>query len=257
MPKRKKGGHEAGLEMESGGMMRWLLTYADLITLLLAMFVILYAVVSSKPSVVQAIQAQLRAVFGPIPGNTQILPNQAANAGVHYKVLPGEPEQGGPGGVKKYPVKGTGGEIEKKLATALQPQIGANKVSIRKEARGLVISLLTDKVLFDIGDTKLKPEMRDILNRISNILKTYPQKQIVVEGHTDDLAVSAGKVRDNWELSALRATVVVSYLANVRGLDPGRLSAVGYSEYQPLVPNISETNRRLNRRVDIVITKLE
>ena len=82
MPKRRKGGHEAGLELESGGMMRWLLTYADLITLLLATFVILYATASAKSSVVlQEMMAQFRAVFGPIPGNTTILPSQSSNPG--------------------------------------------------------------------------------------------------------------------------------------------------------------------------------
>src|SRR5258708_24263501 len=97
MPKRRKGGHEAGLEMESGGMMRWLLTYADLITLLLATFVILFATATQSKPVVEEIKAQLRAVFGPIRGNTQILPNQSSNPREHYKVLPREPMEGGPG----------------------------------------------------------------------------------------------------------------------------------------------------------------
>ena len=259
MPKRKKGGHEAGLEMESGGMMRWLLTYADLITLLLATFVILYAVVSAKtPQAVEEIKAQIRAVFGPIPGNTQILPSQSSNAGDHYKVIPGEPEEGGPGGKKKpTPKQGTGGDIEGEIRSKLQQQLGANKVSIRKEARGLVVSLLTDKVLFDLGDYHLKKEMKGILDKVAVVLKGHPDKQIVVEGHTDDLSIATGKIRDNWQLSALRATSVVEYFVTEKGLDPSRLSAAGYGEYQPLVPNISEANRRLNRRVDIVIMKVD
>ncbi len=259
MPKRKKGGHEAGLELESGGMMRWLLTYADLITLLLATFVILYALASTKSAVqLQEVMAQFRAVFGPIPGNTQILPNQSSNPGETYKVIPGEPQEGGPGGPKSpRPVKGTGGEIANQIKGALRQQLGANKVSIRKEARGLVISLATDKVLFDLGDTKIKPEMKEILNEVAGVLKQYPDRQIVVEGHTDDLAIQTTKLPSNWELSALRATAVVKYLVTEKGLDPSRFSAAGYGEYQPLVPNISEANRRLNRRVDIIITKLD
>src|SRR5579859_7568566 len=100
MQKRRKGGHEAGLELESGGMMRWLLTYADLITLLLATFIILFATATQSKTVVEEIKAQIRAVFGPIPGSTTILPVPAANQGVHYKIIPGEPEEGGPGGNK-------------------------------------------------------------------------------------------------------------------------------------------------------------
>src|SRR5262245_29262523 len=105
MPKRKKGGHEAGLEMESGGMMRRLLTYADVVTLLLATFVILYATAVSSKVVVDEIKAQIRTVFGPIPGNPSILQNQSANPGDHYKIIPGEPLEGGPEGpVKPKPV---------------------------------------------------------------------------------------------------------------------------------------------------------
>ena len=258
MPKRKKGGHEAGLELESGGMMRWLLTYADLITLLLATFIILYATQSQSKAIVEEIKAQIRAVFGPIPGNTQVLPSPSSNAGDHYRILPAEPEEGGPGGPKSpKPVEGTGGEIAKQIKGALKQQLGANKVRIRKEARGLVISLLTDKVLFDLGDIKIKAEMREVLDQVAKVLKQHPDKQIVVEGNTDDLAIQTAKFPSNWDLSALRATAVVKYLVIERGLDPSRFSAAGYGEYNPLVPNISEANRRINRRVDIVITKLD
>ncbi len=257
MPKRKKGGHEAGLEMESGGMMRWLLTYADLITLLLAMFVILYATASTKSTVVlQEMMAQFRAVFGPIPGNTTILPSQSSNPGENYKIIPGEPREGGPVGGPARPTPVSLGEIVGSKHPAFQRLLGANKVSIRKESRGLVISLLTDKVLFDLGDTHIKPEMHEVLNEIADILKKESDKKIAIEGHTDDLAITTSKIPSNWELSALRATAVVKYFVTEKGLDPSRFSAAGYAEYQPLVPNISEANRRINRRVDIVIMNL-
>ena len=257
MPKRKKGGHEAGLEMESGGMMRWLLTYADLITLLLAMFVILYATASTKSTVVlQEMMAQFRAVFGPIPGNTTILPSQSSNPGENYKIIPGEPREGGPIGGPSKPTPVSLGDIAGPKHPAFQRLLGANKVSVRKEARGLVISLLTDKVLFDLGEARIKPEMHEVLNDIADILKKQSDKKIAVEGHTDDLAITTSKIPSNWELSALRATAVVKYFVMEKGLDPSRFSAAGYAEYQPLVPNISEANRRINRRVDIVIMNL-
>jgi chemotaxis protein MotB len=257
MPKRKKGGGES-MEMESGGGMRWLLTYADLITLLLALFVILFAMASSNPVQKIAIMAQFRRVFGPIEGSPALLTAQGANNGDHYKIIPGEPEEGGPGGPKKPTAPAEKGKsIEGELRAKLQFQIGANKVSIRKEARGLVISLLTDKVLFDLGDTRLKPEMKGVLNDIAEVLQHHPDKQIAVEGHTDDLAIQSAKVPSNWELSALRATSVVKYFVTNAGMDPSRFSAAGYAEYQPLVPNISEANRRINRRVDIIILKLD
>lgn len=257
MPKRKKSGG-GSMELESAGGMRWLLTYADLITLLLALFVILFAMASSNPIQKIAIMAQFRRVFGPIEGAPHLLTAQGANNGDHYKIIPGEPEEGGPGGPKKPtapPEKGK--TIEAELKEKLQFQIGANKVSIRKEARGLVISLLTDKVLFDLGDTRLKPEIKGVLDDIAEVLQHHPDKQIAVEGHTDDLAIQSAKIPSNWELSALRATSVVKYFVTYKGMDPSRFSAAGYAEYQPLVPNISEANRRINRRVDIIILKLD
>lgn len=251
MPKRRAGGKEAGIELESAGMMRWLLTYADMITLLLALFIILYALASSQNRVVlQEMMAQFRSVFGPIPGNTTILPSQSSNAGDHYKIIPGEPEEGGPGGKEKPNVANVANHV-------LVRPLGANKVSIRKEARGLVISLLTDKVLFDLGDYRIKPEMREVLNDVAIILNKFPRNQVAIEGHTDDLTIKTNKISSNWELSSLRATSVVKYLVMEKGLDPSRFSAAGYAEYQPLVPNISESNRRINRRVDIVIMKLD
>jgi chemotaxis protein MotB len=104
---------------------------------------------------------------------------------------------------------------------------------------------------------KLKKEMHSILGDIADVIKQYPDRQIVVEGHTDDLPMRTDKIASNWELSALRATAVVRYFVEEKGLDPSRLSATGYGEFQPLVPNVSEVNRRINRRVDIVIMKLD
>src|ERR1700677_1634555 len=241
MPKRKKGGG-GSMELESAGGMRWLLTYADLITLLLALFVILFAMASSNPIQKIAIMAQFRRVFGPIEGSPDLLTAQGANDGDHYKIIPGEPEEGGPGGPKK-PTGKAKSNIEAEIIQKLQYQIGVNHVSIRKEARGLVISLLTDKVLFDLGDTRLNPEMKVVLNDIAEVLQHHPDKQIAVEGHTDDLTIQSAKVPSNWELSALRATSVVKYFVTNAGMDPSRFSAAGYAEYQPLVPNIGEENR--------------
>ena len=95
------------------------------------------------------------------------------------------------------------------------------------------------------------------MNDIADVLKHHPDKDIDIEGNTDDLNIESSRVASNWELSTLRATAVVKYFVTVKGMDPGRFSAAGYAEYRPLVPNISEANRRVNRRVDIVIEKLD
>jgi chemotaxis protein MotB len=259
MPKRKKGEGGSG-EMESAGMMRWLLTYADMLTLMFALFVIMYALAADgNPQRAQEVAAQFRAVFGVVTGGSTILPAEGSNQGVHFKIVAGEPAQGGAGGVKKPggQVSSQDQAIGERLRKSLQRVLGAQKVSIRREARGLVVSLLTDKVLFDLGDVKLKKEMHSVLGDIADVIKQYPDRQIVVEGHTDDLPMRTDKIASNWELSSLRATAVVRYFVEEKGLDPSRLSATGYGEFQPLVPNVSEVNRRINRRVDIVIMKLD
>lgn len=258
MPKRREKKEES-MELESGGMMRWLITYADMLTLLFALFVILFALAAAEQKkAFQEVAAQFRAVFGVIPGGTTVLPAEGTNQGVMYKIIAGEPREGGPGGIARpTPVAGTGGDLEGELRRKLERQLGARKVRIRREARGLVVSLLTDKLLFDLGDTALKPELKEILGKIADVLKKHPQHDIAVEGHTDDLPMRTASIPSNWELSALRATAVVKHLVTAEGLDPARLSAAGYGEHQPLVPNISEANRRLNRRVDIVILKLD
>ncbi len=245
--------------MESGGMMRWLLTYADMITLLLATFIIMYALASAgSAQQIQEVAASFRSVFGLVQTGATILPAEGTNQGLHFKILAGEPEQGGPGGPKKPPlVKGTGGDVAGLIKQKLHRYLGAQKIMIRQEARGLVVSLLTDKVLFDLGGVALKPEMREILSDLADVIKQYPDRQIVVEGHTDDIPMRSSTIPSNWELSALRATVVVKYFVEEKGLDPSRLSAAGYGEFQPLVPNVSEANRRMNRRVDVVIMKLD
>jgi chemotaxis protein MotB len=261
MPKRKKGEGGSSGEMESAGMMRWLLTYADMLTLMFALFVIMYALAADgNPQRAQEVAAQFRAVFGVVTGGSTILPSEGSNQGVHWKIVAGEPEEGGAGGVKKpggSPAAKAPDTLEPKVVAALQRALGAQKISIRREARGLVVSLLTDKVLFDLGDSKVKKEMAEILTDIASVIKQYPDRQVVVEGHTDDLPMRSVKFASNWELSALRATAVVRYFVEEKGLDPARLSAAGYGEFQPLVPNVSEVNRRTNRRVDVVIMKLD
>src|ERR1017187_233538 len=131
------------------------------------------------------------------------------------------------------------------------------RLAFEKRLAGLLLAFLRIRFFFFFGGSRIKPKKGEVLNEVAKILKQHPDKQIVIEGHTDDLAIKTSKMPSNWELSALRATAVVKYLVMEKGLDPSRFSASGYGEYQPLVPNISEANRRLNRRVDIIITKLD
>ena len=116
---------------------------------------------------------------------------------------------------------------------------------------GIIISL-SDTLVFEPGSAELRPESVKMLHEIAQILDTIPNR-IRVDGHTDNLPTNNPLYPTNWELSVARAVTIVRYLVEEEGIDPGRFSAAGYAEFNPLMPNDSRANRELNRRADIVI----
>ena len=128
------------------------------------------------------------------------------------------------------------------------------QVLVRHEERGLVISLLSDGTLFDLGSADLKPSARQVLDRVAEVLRAVPNP-VLIEGHTDNLPIRTVQYPSNWELSAARAAQVLRYLVQKGGIPAERLIAVGYADTRPLVPNSSPANRAQNRRVDIAVLK--
>ncbi|MFS8572384.1 MAG: OmpA family protein [Clostridia bacterium] len=124
-------------------------------------------------------------------------------------------------------------------------------VAIESTERGIVIHF-TDRVLFDTGRAEIKPEAREVLQAVAVELAKLPH-HIRVEGHTDNVPIHNERFPSNWELSTARAVTVLRFLIQVGGLDPGRLSAVGYGEYRPIASNDTPEGRARNRRVDIVL----
>jgi chemotaxis protein MotB len=120
--------------------------------------------------------------------------------------------------------------------------------------RGLVIRLLTDKVLYDSGSATLNASATPLLDRIASLLRTEFDHPIVVEGHTDDQAIASAQFPTNWELSTARATAVVRFFIRDH-VAPGRLGASGYGAMHPLTSNASAAGRSRNRRVEIVLTR--
>ncbi|GAI33325.1 unnamed protein product, partial [marine sediment metagenome] len=112
--------------------------------------------------------------------------------------------------------------------------------------------MLANPVLFDLGESELKPSAIPVLYQVAELLKDIPNA-VLVEGHTDDRPVTGGDFRSNWELSAARAFGVIRYFIEEENIPPERLSAVGYGEYRPLYPNDTEENRAKNRRIEINI----
>ncbi len=225
--------------------MRWLVTYADMITLLLALFIMLYAISTLDIQRFKALVEEFQSLFAGGGGVSVI-------SGGRGILRLGAPESNKPLVVPLLPGKKPEmHDEEEALERYIERKGLEQKILVHRQERGLVVSLLTDGIFFERGSAELSEEARKVLREIAPVLISS-QRLIRVEGHTCDLPIRTPRFGSNWELSVARATAVVRFLIAC-GVPPSRLSAVGYGEYRPLVPNTSEENRRLNRRVDIVL----
>ena len=120
--------------------------------------------------------------------------------------------------------------------------------------KGVVYISLADNMLYESGTYKINKRAAETLSKIAKIIKDYKDYDVLVEGNTDDVPISRENIRNNWDLSCLRASSVVQALQNDYGVDPKRLTAGGRGEYNPLQPNTSEVGKMRNRRTQIIIT---
>lgn len=223
------------VEENHGNQDRWLLTYADLITLLLVFFVVMYSISKADEKKWAKISASLHKAF-----NVVVLEGEDKTA------LGGE---SGPPAADSVMEDFIGLRSDMlKLAEQLGVQ---NMVNVSLQKDGIAISL-SGSLLFDSGRADLRSESTKVLDVIGERLRGIPN-EIRVEGHTDDIPVDSDLYPTNWELSSARATTVTRYLAEIGRISPQRLSAQGYGEYRPVTDNKSRENRALNRRVNIVI----
>lgn len=123
-----------------------------------------------------------------------------------------------------------------------------------KVLKGVVYISLADNMLFKSGSYDISPKAMDILDKIAKIIKDYKNYSVLVEGNTDNVPINRTNIRNNWDLSALRASSVVQVLQNKFGVDPQRLTAGGRGEYNPIATNATPEGRQLNRRTQIIIT---
>jgi len=126
--------------------------------------------------------------------------------------------------------------------------------NVKIDKEGIKV-IFRSPVIFDLGKDELKPEIISVLSAVAKVIKDMPN-EVVVEGHTDDRPIISGEFRSNWELSTARAFSVVRYFIE-HGVDPKRLSAIGYGEYRPLYPNDTDEHRAYNRRIEIDIISLK
>ncbi|WP_139904193.1 OmpA family protein [Clostridium thermarum] len=240
---RKKSGGSGG---PSGG--EWLATYSDTMTLLLTFFILLYSFSSVDAQKLKQLAASLQTVFT----------GQANNAIFDYNMKYGEvPLVGENSFQDQIPIdKSTG---DPSMYETVSEFIEKNKleavVQITEDSRGIIIQL-RDNILFESGSADIKEDSKNILEKISTLVSSFPN-EIIIEGHTDNVPIHNQKFASNWELSSARAISVLKYFVEVKKIDPYRVSAHGYGEYRPVKSNDTPQNRAANRRVNILIVTKE
>jgi chemotaxis protein MotB len=243
---------------------RWLVSYADFITLLFAFFVVLYASSQVDKRKVGKLAMAIQVAFqemgvfqasttqvplnpdAPMPFNeAQAVENVQHTASLARIVSRPDGALGG------GPENGDLAQLETELQTALAAEIKRQEIAMRREPDGLVISL-REVGFFESGSAQMKPASQSAFDRIATMLRQRDYR-LRIEGHTDDVPIHTARFSSNWELSTSRATEIVRLLIVRDGFAPNRLSAAGYAEYHPIAANGTAEGRGMNRRVDIVI----
>jgi chemotaxis protein MotB len=237
---------------------RWLITYADMITLLMAFFIMLFAMS-------QLDLAKFKEFQEGFASHVSGKPNIAAEGGVG--VLDGTPSSQEELLAKAEQVlneqakEDLAADLERDHLLRVEREVTrrvaraglAGKVGFRLEQRGLVVTIVSDDVLFDLGSDHLRPQGRRVLDGLAQVLEDMPN-HVAVEGHTDNTPINGGgQFHNNWVLSTARSTSVLSYLLNEHDIPARRLSAAGYADQRPVRPNTTTSGRAANRRVEIVV----
>jgi chemotaxis protein MotB len=214
---------------------RWLVSYADFITLLFAFFTTMYAISTVDAQKMSKMVASMQIA---LKGDPMLPPAPVPL-----------PQNGLPQPI--VPRLDNLVALRQQLAARLEGQIASGNVEIGVDSRGLVVSI-REAGSFPSGSAELSEAARALLAQVAAPLSELPHP-VRIEGHTDDTPIGNPRFRSNWELSTSRATQVIAYLQNDLGLAATRLSAAGYGEFHPRVPNDSPAARAQNRRVDLVI----
>ena len=248
---RGRHGAEGAGGHDGGGMMRWLLTYADLITLLAAFFVMMYSTANADLQKFSRLAVSVRTAFnvplvgtevfalGPGMGGTGVDLGMGPPVGFTM-ILANLPQAG-----RDYV------GVNNKMAEFAEVGGVSEQIGVNMSREGIIISIAAGLV-FKPGSPELKESSKPTLDRIVELIKPLSNK-IRVEGHTDVVPSNSENYPTNWELSAIRAVSVVRYLVEEGGIAPERLSAVACSQYKPLYPNDTREHRAMNRRANILI----
>ena len=238
-------GRKKKVEEKKGGVAEYMLTYGDMMTLLLCFFVLLFSFSSIDAKKFEAVIQSFSGALGVLEGGRTVEDIPAIDTGLiddgaSSQILEMQSFQ----------------NLERTIQEYLDQNNLSDSVTILNESAGLLLRF-QDNILFDPGSADLKSDSAQIMIYIGNLLNgpDFENKFISIEGHTDNIPMNTPRFPSNWELSVGRASNVVRFLIENTNIDPERISASGYSEYHPVALNDSPENRARNRRVDIVILR--
>lgn len=264
--RRRRGGAAEG----HGDDERWLLTYADMITLLMALFMVLFAISSVNTSKFETLQRVLQDAFsgkilpgGPAVQQSGSSEDTSQEPPPEAQIPPIAPILEPPEKPKRETEEGederrredeTFRRLKRQIDAYARRHGLARQLETAILQRGLVVRLLTDRVLFDSGRAVLKPRARPLLAHIARLLAIERSHPVAVEGHTDNVPIASARFPSNWELSGARASSVVRFLIE-RGVRARRLEASGFADLHPMASNRTDAGRHRNRRVEIVVLR--
>src|SRR4051812_1769391 len=263
--RHKRGGHH---EEEHENEERWLVSFADMMTLLFALFMVLFSISSINTSKFEELQKSLHDAFSGavLTGGKSMLNSGSSNtANPRPAVQPPLPalrpltalnntsKQTGDADKQAQKEEQDFRALKRRIDALAKKEGLAGKVNVTIRRRGLVIQLLTDKVFFESGDASLKPEADDLVGKIGGIVRDEHTHPVVVEGYTDSQPISNRRYSSNWSLSGARASAVVEDFAR-QGVLANRMTLQGYGSEQPIESNSTPDGRARNRRGEIVLS---
>lgn len=226
---------------------RWIVSYADFITLLFAFFVVMFAASNINEGKLQEVTKSLIEAFKTTPKSLEPVQVGEVSRSPNDKVIPTElTAQGGEGKTKLNNLK----VLADKMESQMMDLIAQDQITVRRSENWLEIEI-NESILFGSGSINLVGSSNPVLQKIAKILAPFPNP-INVEGFTDNIPINTTQFRSNWELSAARAATVV-HLFSKEGIEPSRMSAIGYGQFRPVADNTSAQGRQKNRRVVVAI----
>lgn len=243
MAKKK---HAAAHEEEASE--AWLLPYSDLMTLLLALFICLFAISQTDQTKVQQMAQAFTAAFN--MGGPSFFDKNGPSESMQRELMSDE-DLGNQAYIQENEALE---QIQQELDAYIQENNLEGELSTQLEEEGLMIRI-KERALFPSGSADLVPESQRIGPIVAGLLAAIPQR-VLISGHTDNVPISNARFPSNWELSSTRAMTFMKYLLSInQNLNPARFSAIGYGEYRPVAPNDTEEGRQLNRRVEVLIAR--